>query len=266
MNGNRNLIWGVTVSLLIHGAFLGLAISPGGQGLVLPRRPTPLEISLVKVKAHEDPPPRKKPVPQIQPRGVGHRVSVIKKTFTTVRKRSTAVVEEKPTPVSREKAIAPPKQEKVMVPAREPSIPVPRGKISAKAPRPEEGVKKEPYLLARSTPSGKNLVGKEVPEARLIPKKRNRPITLARPRYDRNPKPPYPRAARRRGYEGVVLLKVEILPNGRVGEIQVKRSSGHSMLDRSALKTVRKWRFIPAKRAGEPIRIWAEVPIKFDLK
>ena len=175
-------------------------------------------------------------------------------------------MEEKPTPVAREKAIAPPKQEKVMVSAHEPSIPVPRGKISAKAPRPEEEVKKEPYLFARSTPSVRNLVGRETLEASLIPKKGSRLITLAKPRYDRNPKPPYPRVARRRGYEGVVLLKVEILPNGRVGEIQVKRSSGYLTLDRSALKTVRKWRFIPAKRAGEPIRIWAEVPIKFDLE
>jgi protein TonB len=89
---------------------------------------------------------------------------------------------------------------------------------------------------------------------------------LARPRYDRNPKPRYPRIARRRGYEGLVVLKVEILPDGRVGKVRVKRSSGHHILDKSALKTVKMWRFIPARQGDDPIRMWAEVPIKFDLE
>jgi len=269
MNANRDLIWGIALSLLVHGAFLGLPISPGGQRLILPHQPISLEISLVTLKAHENGPPKKKLVTQIQPQRVRQRVSVREKKVTKRGEKSTAVVEEKPIPVPREKAITSLKEEKALAPAPKPLIPTPQGKITGEVPGPEEEVE-EKTLLASPLPSVKNLLGRKDIKASLIPKGEDssgsRPITLARPRYDRNPKPPYPRIARRKGYQGVVVLKVEILPNGRVGELQLKKSSGHPVLDRSALKTVRKWRFIPAQRGGDPTRIWAEIPIKFELE
>jgi outer membrane biosynthesis protein TonB len=44
---------------------------------------------------------------------------------------------------------------------------------------------------------------------------------LAYPAYNLNPKPNYPRSARKRGYEGEVKLKVLVLENGKVGKIVV---------------------------------------------
>ena len=70
------------------------------------------------------------------------------------------------------------------------------------------------------------------------------------PGYVENPKPDYPLEARQKGYQGDVLLKVEVLPNGRVGEVEVEKSSGYELLDQSALATVKKWRFIPARKGG----------------
>lgn len=87
----------------------------------------------------------------------------------------------------------------------------------------------------------------------------------ARPDYGSNPTPPYPKSARRRGYEGTVLLRVLVLENGKVGEIEVKSPSGHSVLDKSALKAVSDWTFIPGKKAGQSIQTWVEVPIKYQL-
>jgi TonB family protein len=86
------------------------------------------------------------------------------------------------------------------------------------------------------------------------------------PRYAENPKPSYPREAREKGYQGEVLLRVEVLSNGRVGEIEVTRSSGHEILDRSALSTVKQWKFIPARKGEEPIPLWVNIPIKFQLQ
>jgi TonB family protein len=86
------------------------------------------------------------------------------------------------------------------------------------------------------------------------------------PRYAVNPRPPYPDEAREKGYEGNVLLKVEVLPNGRVGHIEVKRTSGYEILDQSALLTVTQWRFIPARKGGEAIPFWVNIPIKFYLQ
>jgi len=86
------------------------------------------------------------------------------------------------------------------------------------------------------------------------------------PRYAENPKPSYPQEARERGYQGEVLLRVEVLSNGRVGQIEVKRSSGHDILDQSALSTVKQWKFIPAKKGESTLSLWVNVPIKFQLQ
>ncbi len=88
----------------------------------------------------------------------------------------------------------------------------------------------------------------------------------ARPSYAENPKPIYPQEAREKGYEGEVVLRVEVLSNGRVGQIEVRESSGHELLDRSALTTVKQWRFIPAKKGDIAIPLWVNIPIKFRLQ
>jgi protein TonB len=88
----------------------------------------------------------------------------------------------------------------------------------------------------------------------------------ARPKYAQNPKPAYPQEAREKGYEGEVILRVEVLPNGRVGQIEVKNSSGYELLDRSALTAVKQWRFIPAKKGETPISLWVNIPVKFQLQ
>jgi protein TonB len=89
---------------------------------------------------------------------------------------------------------------------------------------------------------------------------------LAIPHQEGNPKPPYPALARRRGYEGTVRLKVEVLASGKVGKIWVKNSSGYEILDRSALKTVKDWRFIPARFGNIPVKSTVIVPVTFQLE
>jgi TonB family protein len=91
-------------------------------------------------------------------------------------------------------------------------------------------------------------------------------IILAQPRYADNPKPLYPQEAKKKGYEGEVLLRVEILSNGRVGEIGVKRSSGYGVLDRSAMTAVKQWRFIPARKGETPVPVWVNIPVVFQLR
>ncbi len=59
------------------------------------------------------------------------------------------------------------------------------------------------------------------------------------PRYGDNALPTYPPLARLRGYQGVTVLSVEVLADGRVGQVGIKRSTGHEILDRTALEAVR---------------------------
>lgn len=83
--------------------------------------------------------------------------------------------------------------------------------------------------------------------------------------YLNNPKPVYPLLARQRQWEGLVLLRVHITADGHVDQVAVQRSSGHEVLDESALEAVRNWRFVPAKRGDFAEASWASVPIEFEL-
>ena len=85
------------------------------------------------------------------------------------------------------------------------------------------------------------------------------------PLYDLNPPPVYPRVARRRNYQGTVLLDVRVTAQGTVAEVKVAHSSGYSVLDRSALSSVRNWRFEPARRGARSIETWVQVPVRFEL-
>ena len=76
----------------------------------------------------------------------------------------------------------------------------------------------------------------------------------------------YPLSARRMGIQGRVVLNVEVLAEGVAGQISVLQSSGHEMLDRAALESVKSWRFVPARRAGQPFTKWFTVPIQFSLQ
>ncbi|MBI4831224.1 MAG: energy transducer TonB [Candidatus Lindowbacteria bacterium] len=91
-------------------------------------------------------------------------------------------------------------------------------------------------------------------------------LTAHPPAYMSNPKPEYPRDARRNGQEGTVVLLVEVLPNGNVREISIDKSSGFELLDSAAIKAVRKWRFVPAKNGTSSTSAWVKIPVEFSLK
>ncbi len=77
--------------------------------------------------------------------------------------------------------------------------------------------------------------------------------------------PHYPARAIRRNWEGTVLLKVWIHPNGRVNRIEILEPSKHAILDRAAVQAVEEWIFHPAKRGDLPVSGTLEVPVIFRL-
>lgn len=84
--------------------------------------------------------------------------------------------------------------------------------------------------------------------------------------YLQNPAPPYPPQSRRIGEEGKVVLRVLVTTTGRAQEVEIKTPSGSNRLDESARKTVRQWKFVPAKRGGAAVESWVLVPIVFKLE
>lgn len=84
--------------------------------------------------------------------------------------------------------------------------------------------------------------------------------------YLHNPAPTYPPLARRLGEQGRVLLRVLVSTNGDADTVDLEDSSGFSKLDEAAIKAVKKWRFVPAKRSNQPISAYVLVPVKFSLE
>lgn len=92
------------------------------------------------------------------------------------------------------------------------------------------------------------------------------PIRLARPLGGYQIRPRYPESARRQGIEGVAFLKFEVRTDGAVDKVQIERSAGRRDLDMAALEAVKKWRFEPARRGGQPIAVWMTLPVRFMLR
>lgn len=87
----------------------------------------------------------------------------------------------------------------------------------------------------------------------------------SRPYKLKNPKPLYPSAARRRGMQGVVFLSIKINKKGFVENINIEKTSGFRILDQSAVSSVSKWQFVPAKNDNEFVSSIVEFPVRFHL-
>ncbi|ADV00253.1 TonB family protein [Alicycliphilus denitrificans BC] len=81
-----------------------------------------------------------------------------------------------------------------------------------------------------------------------------------------NPKPVYPAVSKRLGEQGKIVLRVLIGTDGLPQKIEIKQSSGYERLDRQAVDTVSRWRFVPGTRNGVPEAMWYLQPINFVLQ
>ncbi|MDD4309055.1 MAG: energy transducer TonB [Candidatus Cloacimonetes bacterium] len=76
--------------------------------------------------------------------------------------------------------------------------------------------------------------------------------------------PEYPYSALRAKQQGTVVLEVEVLKNGCVGRIEVKRSLPDG-LDEAAIEAVRKLMFQPEQSSGKPIDCLIAIPVEFKI-
>jgi protein TonB len=72
--------------------------------------------------------------------------------------------------------------------------------------------------------------------------------------------------ARRRGFEGIVILEVLVGSNGSVLDLRIASPSGHPILDKAAVRSVKNWVFDPGMKGKEIVEMWVKVPIRFELK
>jgi eukaryotic-like serine/threonine-protein kinase len=76
--------------------------------------------------------------------------------------------------------------------------------------------------------------------------------------------PEFPAEARTAGREGLVILKIVITKEGRVGEVKLLR--GEEPFASAAMAAVREWRYTPATLEGRPLSVYRIVRMPFRLR
>lgn len=256
MRLSRPAFYSALGSCLIHGLTLGFAATL----IVSGPQPSP---PLVKVTLVE----RAIPLP------VGEG-PLVKEAEKKPLKKPAPLPSPKPKPVRKSRRLPSPPKRVKPPPATPPSLPESQ-KVQTQVPvvKPIEEIgavdESLPALPADAAPEGEGsplLVGK-TSNATKVSGSGGKTKSAAQPDYGVNPKPPYPMLARRLGAQGVVLLRVHVRKDGTVADVELAHSSGFSMLDDAATRTVRgSWRFVPARVDGVPVASWVEVPIRFVLK
>jgi len=103
--------------------------------------------------------------------------------------------------------------------------------------------------------------------AAVAPPKPNAPAFVeARPRASSNRPPHYPDLARRNGWQGLCMVRVNVDAAGRAASVALARSSGYGILDQAALTAVKRWKFTPRMVRGAASASTVEVPVNFSLR
>jgi protein TonB len=70
----------------------------------------------------------------------------------------------------------------------------------------------------------------------------------------------YPRVARERGIEGVVLVRFKVLPSGEIETVEIMKSSGSDILDTASVRTMYRAAPMPY------VNGWITAPISYVIK
>jgi protein TonB len=238
---NRTLHYAIALSIALHGVILfGLSVERRPALRAIP--PPPLEARLVEPPAPPAPPPPPSPPPKAEP---------VKPPPVAPKPKPVAKPKPapKPQPLPKPLPVEPPPAVAAAPEAEpEPPRPVPSPQPPASASPPVARVEPRPG------PSAEQL------EAVTRERYRLQILDVARS-HNR-----YPPLARENNWEGQVLVRMEIAPDGRVS-LAVEQSSGHPILDRQAMEMFRRAQAqvpLPASLRGKALSL--ELRAIYNLK
>ncbi len=172
--------------------------------------------------------------------------------------------------------MAPPEPEVAEAPPPEPELPPPppppppppQPRVERPPPRPTPPRPAQPARPATTQTATRAGTPDAAPAPQAAPRgSEEAPPVLTTASYARSPNPPrYPPLMIQRGIQGTVTIRVLVGPDGATREVKLWRTSGHELLDLSAMEAARRWAFRPAMRAGAPILHWVEIPVHFKLR
>ncbi|MDX6916879.1 energy transducer TonB [Pectobacterium carotovorum] len=234
----------VIATLLLHAAVLALFSRASTPPVTVPARPQPVSVELVAAVAE--------PVLQSQP---------VEPDVVAPPPEPTPSIADKPVDDNALLPLEPEKKEpERKVPEKKPE-PAPK-KVAVKKTPPAPTPKPQAEAVSATAPITPASVTQQA-----VAQPVDAPLTppLANADYLHNPAPSYPDVAISRGYEGTVLLNVQVRADGKVQTIRIHQSSGYPSLDDAARNTVLRWSFVPARRGNQPVSGWVVVPVDFSL-
>jgi periplasmic protein TonB len=80
----------------------------------------------------------------------------------------------------------------------------------------------------------------------------------------KTPPPRYPESLKRDGVSGVVAVILVIDEKGAIMSSSVAKSS-HPDFEKPALDAVKNWKFKPAKKDGNVVKVRVTVPLRFNV-
>jgi protein TonB len=258
----RSLLLSAALAFIVHGLLFTWKAEWMNKKPIYAGAPRPVTVLMDYKKAQAPKPsqpelalkpePQKKPVKKKPPKKVREsKPTATKQSPPKPKKKQRPKLETQP------KTLSVKKEKDILTPA--PQIPTRSESAPPEPPEPEfhpeEGREGERSDLA-PLPKGDQQVPKPV----------DLPVIKAIPHYKKNPPPVYPRMARRRGYEGTVLMEVLVSREGLVEAVRLLESSGHGVLDHEAMSAVKRWVFEPARRGEEKVEMWVKVPVRFKLR
>ncbi len=76
----------------------------------------------------------------------------------------------------------------------------------------------------------------------------------------------YPPQSNRLGEEGVTTVRLYVLEDGSIGDVQIAQSSGYERLDAVALRKLKRWRVKPGTEDGKPVPMWMDLRVVWKIK
>lgn len=243
-------LWAGALSLLVHVGVIG--------GLMYQREQAPIALSLDVVEmqiitlappagemSQPLPPPEPEPTPEPEPEPEVLPEPVAKPDEMAIKRKPKEEPKKEVKPKPKPKPKPEPKPEKPKVEPRPPAPPV----------------KVESNVKATS-----NAPAQANKPSNLPPAPEQQTAAVYNSKYLRNPPPSYPDMSRRLKEEGKVIVQVVVSTEGRALDVKLQKTSGFDRLDQAAVKAVKRWRFVPAKRGTQAVQSTVNVPVQFSLK
>jgi protein TonB len=155
----------------------------------------------------------------------------------------------------------------LLEPSPEP-VPTPESLPEEAAPPKSEEIlttnQSEEIAAPQPTPEPKRVERKPTPQ-RATPVAAAMSANVPKPVVIRNTPPIYPETARRAGWVGRVIVRVEVSADGLPISVALEKSSSFGVLDQAALRAVKSWRFQPRMMGGVAMKGTVDVPVNFTL-